>query len=1356
MADNINILIRAILEKSTKAQLETELRNIEQKLKPVNLKTNIDKISQQFKTLANGTEKLVKTTTDTTNQYGQQVRIIEKIDKNTKKLVTDTRIVTQNYKAQRIEVEKIANAYNTQFFKNFNTSIGINSVTKSAKDSASVFEDLFNKTTKSTLGLTAIEKQTVKLNPALKEATKNTGLFGQSLLDAGKKFAGWLLIGNVIMSVVRQVRFGINTIVELDSAMVSLRKVTEETEESYREFYITSGEVARQLGRTKQAVINSAAEFARLGFNIKESLTLAREAMILSNVGEVSIGDATTSLISTIKGFGIAVDEEGKNIRKIIDIYNEVANNYAISQEGIAESLRKSASSLYNAGNTLEESVAMLTAANAVVQNPDMVGTAMKTVTMRLRGITDEGEEVQDLLPKLESEFNKLGITIRKNADTFKSTYDIFDSLASKWDELTDFQRANILELIAGKRQGNIISSMLGNWEDAQDSLTTALTSGGSAMREFIKYMDSIEYKSGVLQSSLTNLWSKALSSGALKGIIDAGIRFVETIDVMVNHTDYLSAVILPGFVSVLLLKVVPALITSIGAMKTATTAAAMMNAAINPLLAVVTLATVGFGLYSSTVAHAERQKREYIETTERELELAESEGKAVNVLAEQYDKLEDKVGETEEGKKKLDKIISHLIKINPDLKQGIDGQKLSYDNLGTAIQRTIDKMNELQRASRAALMEAYKAELKGIYDAREIAERNLKIAQERMSSSGYIVSNVAKYQIEGYKSQLNKLNEEAREIGKKIQSLYAPFTSPSGVDPDDEGNYRIPPDDNTGGSPYSSKLTLSYRDLQIAIENVSFELDKLKEKEKSLSGSDLINNLSQQNELINKRIKLLEELNWRYGEDLPRLKTQLLELGFEYETMEAQASKYNKLSDKQKEKVDNLVKSIDDLTDSYMKNSLEILQNKNDLYSLAEAVKKVNEEIKKAEKDRLDNLSSVEEELVKIRKHNLNKKLDALEESHKKELDLLKERHDKTIQSYDDDLKEFERYINEKLGLLEDQYAEEDFLKQLTKEREKANEIQRQINELSLDDSLEARTRVVELTQELADQEEVINKLKNERERNLRKDNLNQQLDDYKDYIKELKNRENNRYEHRVSSLEREYKKHKETLEKELTNERLYAEARRQLTEDNLDDIIDLFDKFHKETGKGWSLLGDTIKNEFIDKLIDAKSALEDLNNINIGGKFPKGGSSGGGSVSQSEIERIAREHNVDMGVAKDMAKTNERLGYKKYHEGGFIGGKALDPRHEEIAKMLKGELVLTPIDLNNFGKNLLNFLPKVTIPQLSTSSSGTTIDASININGNVDGRFKPQLIQAQDNQIRKIMNIVSKNGSVTTIKRK
>jgi hypothetical protein len=215
-----------------------------------------------------------------------------------------------------------------------------------------------------------------------KEASVANKLFGQSLFEAGKKFAGWLFIGNMIMSVVRQIRFGINTVKELDAAMVNLKKVTDDTEESYQEFYITAGEVAKQLGKVKQEVIASSVEFARLGYNVKESLVLAEEAMLLSNVGVMSIQESTTALISITKGFGVAVDEQGRNIRNIVDIVNEVGNNFAISQQGIAEALQRSAASLYNAGNTIEQATAIVTAANAVVQDPAKVGTAMKTVTI--------------------------------------------------------------------------------------------------------------------------------------------------------------------------------------------------------------------------------------------------------------------------------------------------------------------------------------------------------------------------------------------------------------------------------------------------------------------------------------------------------------------------------------------------------------------------------------------------------------------------------------------------------------------------------------------------------------------------------------------------------------------------------------------------------------------------------------------------------------------------------------------------------------------------------------------------------------------------------------------------------------
>ena len=47
--------------------------------------------------------------------------------------------------------------------------------------------------------------------------------------------------------------------------------------------------------------------------------------------------------------------------------------------------MQRSASALYEAGNTIEESVALITAANSVVQNPEQVGTALKTLALRFK-----------------------------------------------------------------------------------------------------------------------------------------------------------------------------------------------------------------------------------------------------------------------------------------------------------------------------------------------------------------------------------------------------------------------------------------------------------------------------------------------------------------------------------------------------------------------------------------------------------------------------------------------------------------------------------------------------------------------------------------------------------------------------------------------------------------------------------------------------------------------------------------------------------------------------------------------------------------------------------------------------------
>ena len=60
-------------------------------------------------------------------------------------------------------------------------------------------------------------------------------------------------------------------------------------------------------------------------------------------------------------------------------------NNFAISSQGVGEALLRSAAALAAGNNTLDESIALITAANTVVQNPDVVGEFTPNGTVMCR-----------------------------------------------------------------------------------------------------------------------------------------------------------------------------------------------------------------------------------------------------------------------------------------------------------------------------------------------------------------------------------------------------------------------------------------------------------------------------------------------------------------------------------------------------------------------------------------------------------------------------------------------------------------------------------------------------------------------------------------------------------------------------------------------------------------------------------------------------------------------------------------------------------------------------------------------------------------------------------------------------------
>lgn len=223
----------------------------------------------------------------------------------------------------------------------------------------------------------AIEQEFNTIKQSAIASGKTGKTWGSTFKDSFKSISKYVSASTIIYSGVRALKDMYQNVTNIDSAMVELKKVTDETEESYSKFLSGTNKKAQEIGTTITGLVSSTADFARLGYTFEESQKLAEVANIYAVVGDEidNVDTATESIISTMKAFKIQADDS----ISVVDKFNEVGNNFAISSGGIGEAMKRSASSMAAANNTIDETVALISAANEIVQNPEKVGTAFKT-----------------------------------------------------------------------------------------------------------------------------------------------------------------------------------------------------------------------------------------------------------------------------------------------------------------------------------------------------------------------------------------------------------------------------------------------------------------------------------------------------------------------------------------------------------------------------------------------------------------------------------------------------------------------------------------------------------------------------------------------------------------------------------------------------------------------------------------------------------------------------------------------------------------------------------------------------------------------------------------------------------------
>ena len=161
----------------------------------------------------------------------------------------------------------------------------------------------------------------------VKAAGLETKTFGETMKSGVKKFTQWYGISNIVMSATTKIKEMWQNVKEVDAAMTELRKVTDESDATYSKFLSNAGERARETGSTISDIVSSTADFARLGYSTEDATNLADAATIYKNVGDglTDVNEASQSIISTMKAFGVEAD----GAMQIVDKFNEVGKNIA-------------------------------------------------------------------------------------------------------------------------------------------------------------------------------------------------------------------------------------------------------------------------------------------------------------------------------------------------------------------------------------------------------------------------------------------------------------------------------------------------------------------------------------------------------------------------------------------------------------------------------------------------------------------------------------------------------------------------------------------------------------------------------------------------------------------------------------------------------------------------------------------------------------------------------------------------------------------------------------------------------------------------------------------------------------------
>ena len=418
------------------------------------------------------------------------------------------------------------------------------------------------------LGLRALRDELESANPRnLKEITSEiinienaeirAGRAGRSFFDTLKNSGFHQLAAQMagmfgFYDVINLGKEAISTIVSLDDALVDLKKTTAMSKTQLEDFYYDANDVAKQMGVTTEEIITQASAWSRLGYSSQEAATTM--AKLSSKFASISPGmstdEAQEGLVSIMKAFDIDPDDVET---EIMDKVNVLGNKFAEENQDVIEGLKRSAAAMSAMGQSFTDTAALFTGGMEILQDSESMGTALRTLSMRVRGYDEETNQLSDDLVNVTGEVADLtktaqdsqGVSLFTDAtqEHYRSMVEYLGDIADRWDQISEKNQTELLQKLFGKNRANAGAAIIQNFDQVRAAIEAMDESAGSSEAEMSAIESSLSYKINALKETWVGCVQDMIDRGDLGTIVTGLTKVSEAITFLLDKFGILGTI---------------------------------------------------------------------------------------------------------------------------------------------------------------------------------------------------------------------------------------------------------------------------------------------------------------------------------------------------------------------------------------------------------------------------------------------------------------------------------------------------------------------------------------------------------------------------------------------------------------------------------------------------------------------------------------------------------------------------------------------------------------------------------------------------------------------------------------------